>query len=305
MVKKKKVVKKGSKKIAKKSNKKLVYDPCIEALSKFNIDGYREALKSAGYTNTILNSVDETVALNIKDLLSKPTDGYAKTTTFTSTTFDDIVAFPKFPVSKPGFHVVGKTNDVDLNEQVIKSFEPNDNLKILLEKEFAKPAELFNYLHEYDELNFEAAEKLLTDFKNRENIKEKLNSLKNIHNNDKSKFKRFEPIVSKRQLKELNISHNENQPTNRDKVNNSIDLFKKLAEKAGRITKEYWTAKHKFVMMNKFMEDFYAGKEFEEIEHGETIDFNEELNRAVELVDDEDSEYKKSILRKVRPDKYK
>lgn len=222
-----------------------------------------------------------------KDLDVK-VDGYVpevKTTTFTSTTFDDIVSFPKYPVNKPGFHVVGKTSDVDLNEQILKSFVKDGYVSV---DKFEKPVD--------DSVNFNEA---INSVAGRNEIRKKLKDLKEIHAEYSCR------IVDKDGLNLSNVNES-TDATNRNKVNNANKLFEDLASKVGQITKEYWQAKHKLVMINKFMESFYAGGNFEKLEPLEKqLDLKESLAEIFNLVEGEDSEYKKSVLKKVRPDKYK
>jgi hypothetical protein len=291
-----------------------------------DLDGYRAATIAAGYPETTLNVVDEEIAASLKELLSIQ-DELIKTTTFTSTTFDDIVAFPKYPVNKPGFHVVGKTSNVDLGEQVIKVFEKDGYVNNTVNNTVSDNAK-------YESFDFDKALKNMAErnekqsFKNEENLsyKDKFKKIMTdagLESNDllEKEFAKIDEYEKDDKLIELNkikprkfsairahIDNVEKATTvssNRDKINNANELFEKLATKAGKFTKEYWQAKHKLFLINNFMEDFYSGKKFEETDPVKPINFNKELEIAVNFIDGEDSEYKKSILRKIRPDKYK
>lgn len=191
----------------------------------------------------------------VKDMFNKvedPTE--VKTRTFTSTTFDDIVAFPKFPshkIRKEGHHIV----------------RPDFNGPTKFEKDFLNEAN---------------------------NLNEEITSIKNSQDKTESFLE-----------SSINNRDKRNKITNRDKVNKANDLFNNLADKVGKITADYWKAKQKLVLANKFMEDFYSGKQFEELAPIEQVDFIQQLQKAVDSFDGEDSDYKKMILNKVRPDKYK
>ena len=47
-----------------------------------------------------------------------------------------------------------------------------------------------------------------------------------------------------------------------EELSKAKDLLNELDELAAKITKEYWQSKRKFILMNKFLESFYAGENF-------------------------------------------
>lgn len=211
-----------------------------------------------------------------------------KTRTFISTTFDDTTLLKPLPVRKEGFHIVGETNDVDLNEQVIKKFEADNaeskNVEnIYFSKDFLK--DISN--------KYETDEVALKDMPDNSNDSKKFRSMKISRiGNDK--------ILDEVEYNKPSIT------TNRELVNNANELFDDLASRVGQITKEYWLAKQKLVLINKFMNDYYSNKSFEKLEPVEKLgDFNNQLQKALDSMDGEDSDYKKMILAQIRPDKYK
>ena len=90
------------KKVVKKISKKKTVKTALPTL-----DGYM------GFDPLWLNTPENRLRIESERLARKiakeklNTDGYSdvRTTTFTSTTFDDIVAFPKYPVHKEGYHI--------------------------------------------------------------------------------------------------------------------------------------------------------------------------------------------------------
>ncbi len=299
------------KKVVKKISKKKTVKTALPTL-----DGYM------GFDPLWLNTPENRLRIESERLARKiakeklNTDGYSdvRTTTFTSTTFDDIVAFPKYPVHKEGYHISKEIAIHPGADQVLITkvkFEKDSDCKFGPDSSFKVRPTISYFINRMykiangEDLSFDPGIDLLKSIKeinrilnediintNRFSTKEnqlakqtteqligKISKgstdklIDDIVNGMKDPLPKF-PIIN-------SIKANVNEPkielTNKQKVNNANKLFEDLAEKAGKITKEYCQAKHKFILMNRFMEEFYAGKEFESIEREEIFDLNEQL----------------------------
>lgn len=267
--------KKNVKKAAKKSNKKNICDPAwmtgsaedkerqTKTDEKYKLiqqgvipasyDYYQmkannliyDAFVNENMSQTKLDRIAEILKTNIKNNIIDGYEQEVKTRTFVSTTFDDVVAFPKYPVSKPGYHINKEVTTLPNSDVLITKtkFEKNDTKNSPLESfvKHDKPADdgikILKDLAKEPEIKKLGDEQVFFDI-----IKEAED--KKIENVSDAVYEKLGKAVYVKELSE------------------SKELLEKLDDLSAKITKEYWQSKRKFILMNKFLEDFYSNKTF-------------------------------------------
>lgn len=346
---KKKVVKN----IIKKSNsKKIKLENKInqQKIEPGSYDYYQMKVDHLIYNAWSNGTLSESQLDKIEEILKNKSnqtqiiDGYipeVKTRTFTSTTFDDIISFPKYPVNKQGFHIesnpIVDNNDKEIFDIQLKTFVKNDSkytnkqnfnnilLSMLNSKDIISGEKILNEIinntdfienwkdiakckfnkkygpqpQTYDEIKRKENEEFqaILDEDDRK-LREELDVLTTNKKLPQGSLNEIEENVQK--LNNLNV-------TNREKINKSNELFKNLASYVGEITKEYWTAKQKLVLINKFMEDFYSGKEFEFVKNNPILGLRESIEQNIEENLNGNlnkNKYAQDILNAVRGKKY-